>query len=100
MKNDISKVIKIIANFFNKNITDAEIAHLSQHLNFETMKRNPAVNKEHIAETYKKNQVTNYTGKFFRSGQVGDYKTAMSPELINRFDKWIKTGMEATDYVV
>ncbi|XP_044738375.1 luciferin sulfotransferase-like [Chrysoperla carnea] len=81
MKSDLRSVIKQVIQFLDKNYSDDEISKLEKHLSFESMKNNPAVNDSH--------RFSHDGGKFLRAGIVGSYKSEMTPELIERFDKWI-----------
>ncbi|XP_044739367.1 luciferin sulfotransferase-like [Chrysoperla carnea] len=80
MKSDLRSVIKNVMKFLNKNYSDEEITKLEDHLSFESMKNNKSVNYANLGGN---------SGKFMRAGFIGSYKNDMTPELINRFDKWI-----------
>lgn len=74
------------------------------------MKNNPYVNYEDVAkaavETHKTNNASHLNEKdnnndnnnnvaFMRKGQVGGWKTELSLDLIERFDKWnIEQGID------
>ncbi|XP_014225888.1 estrogen sulfotransferase, testis isoform-like [Trichogramma pretiosum] len=87
MKKDITSVIKKTAKFLNKDLNDEEIQRLAQHLSFESMKKNPAVNRE-VNIKWMKSQ-SKVDGEFMRSGTVGQWKETMSEEMIEKFDAWI-----------
>ncbi|XP_014227592.2 sulfotransferase family cytosolic 1B member 1-like [Trichogramma pretiosum] len=91
MKKDIVSVIKKTADFLNKNLNDEEIERLAKHLSFESMKNNPAVNREFNIKWIKSNNVygeSKVDGEFIRSGSVGQWKETMSEEMIEKFDAW------------
>ncbi|KAF2890745.1 hypothetical protein ILUMI_15428, partial [Ignelater luminosus] len=44
MKNDLPGVIKTVANFLGKSITEDQLTKLTELLSFESMKNNPTVN--------------------------------------------------------
>ena len=84
----------------NYTLTDFDISKLCQHLKFEKMQKNPAVNLEPILfkdESMKTEQYEKV--KFIRKGQVGDWKNYLSEDLSTRFDAWTEehfggTGIE------
>lgn len=62
---------------------------LEDHLSFESMKKNKAVNNELFVELVC--STMNFSigkGSFLRSGIVGEGKTKMTPELVKLFDEW------------
>eukprot|EP00091_Calanus_sinicus_P012933 TRINITY_DN28871_c0_g1_i1.p1 TRINITY_DN28871_c0_g1~~TRINITY_DN28871_c0_g1_i1.p1 ORF type:complete len:113 (-),score=37.52 TRINITY_DN28871_c0_g1_i1:244-582(-) len=54
MKRDLPAVIKKVAHFLDKNLSDTDISELADHLSFKNMKKNAAVNKEDVLETMRK----------------------------------------------
>lgn len=80
MKNDLQSTIEQVAKFLNKTVTEVQMRKLLEHLNFDSMKNNTAVNYENTRNT---------TLKFMRKGVVGDYRNLMSEETIEKFDVWI-----------
>ena len=53
MKKDLPAVIRRTASFLDKNITEPDVQRLADHLNFNNMKNNKAVNKEKFEELSK-----------------------------------------------
>ena len=53
MKKDLPAVIRRTASFLDKNITEPDVQKLADHLNFNNMKNNKAVNKEKFEELSK-----------------------------------------------
>ena len=53
MKTDLPKVIRRTATFLDKTITDTDVQRLADHLDFNKMKNNKAVNKEEFEELSK-----------------------------------------------
>ncbi|KAF5277390.1 hypothetical protein FQA39_LY06203 [Lamprigera yunnana] len=90
MKKDLLEVIRKVAKFLNKSHTEQEEKTLLDWLSFDKMKTNKSVNH---------NDLYGKAG-FMRSGKVGDHKAKMSPELISKFDEWIKSSLQNTDYVI
>lgn len=99
MKADLPAVIKKVAAFLGKQCTEDELKKLAEHLSFENMKNNAAVNYEPVCEANKKNGLTDSDGKFMRSGTVGSFKAAMTPEQINQIDKWSEENLKGTGFI-
>ncbi|KAF2888500.1 hypothetical protein ILUMI_17673, partial [Ignelater luminosus] len=99
MRNDLPAVIKTIANFLEKSITEDQLTKLTEHLSFESMKKNPTVNHRESVQ-YTKLGVANAHKNFIRSGKVGGYKFEMSPEMIEKFKAWTKENTEGADLVL
>ncbi|XP_068896625.1 luciferin sulfotransferase-like [Tenebrio molitor] len=97
MKSDLGGVIRRVSQFLHKSLTDEQIKILSHHLDFESMKKNPAVNYEAFYEPLRKLRPE---GRFIRKGTVGDHKTIMSLDMQKKFDDWIESSIQDTDYAV
>lgn len=100
MKADLPKMIRKVAQFLDRPLTDEQVQQLTEHLSFEKMKNNTAVNKEPVLEMLRKYKLTKFNGVFMRAGKVGSYENLMSPELFKKFEKWTKNNIKGTDYVV
>nr|CAH7721408.1 unnamed protein product [Callosobruchus chinensis] len=98
MNKDLPTVIKKVANFLQKPLSEEQVQILCNHLSFENMKKNPAVNYEMVISINRKYKLTQSEGKFMRSGKVGDYKANMSPEIIKTFDEWSEQNLKDTDF--
>ncbi|XP_059489703.1 luciferin sulfotransferase-like isoform X2 [Neocloeon triangulifer] len=100
MKNDLPSVIRKTAEFLGKNLSDAKVEILTEHLSFNSMKNNPAVNYEDVVEINRKYNLIDKEeiekGAFMRKGSVGDYKGQMSKDMISRFDNWTETNLKGT----
>ena len=77
----------------DKELNEAEVSLLAEHLSFDSMKNNPSVNYEAVMEINRKFNLTSEDGHFMRSGQVGNYNEAMSPEIILEFDQWTQENL-------
>ena len=53
MKQDLPAVIRKVAGFLDKRMSDIEVSSLAEHLSFNKMKENKAVNKEDFEEISK-----------------------------------------------
>jgi hypothetical protein len=97
---DLPSVIRQTAKFLGKDLSSEKVDILNKHLSFASMKDNPAVNYEDVVEINRKYNLINEDeiskGSFMRSGQVGDYKAKMTPEMITRFDEWTYKHLKGT----
>lgn len=90
MKKDLPNAIYQCAEFLgvSEKLNDEEVSRMCDHLNFDKMQRNQAVNLEPIynpeGDADDKNAI-----KFIRKGQIGDWKNYMTHEISERFDEWI-----------
>jgi len=87
MKADLPKVIKRVADFLAKSLTDEEVTTLADHLSFNNMSNNAAVNKEDVVEFAIKlhggnsiQEAKSGGGKFMRKGEVGDWQNHLTEE--------------------
>lgn len=94
MKRDLTSAILKCAQFLGveNRLTDADVEKLGDHLNFDKMQKNKAVNLENIIQPNDKNTV-----KFIRRGQIGDWKNYMSADMSRRFDEWIERNSCESD---
>lgn len=97
MKKDLKSVIRRVAKFLEKDLSDDDVRKLEDHLSFESMKKNPSVNNAQ-AEIVKRQIYKNGTENesFFRAGKVGNYKAEMTEEIIKQFDEWTEKHVKGT----
>lgn len=81
-------MIRQAGRFLDKDLLDDQVLVLEDHLSFESMKNNRAVNYEPVIEINKTHNLIEADGTFMRSGTVGLGKQKMSPEYVNIFDEW------------
>lgn len=75
MRKDLRSAIRKVVTFLDKKLSDEQIDKLWNHLQFDTMKDNSAVNHKNIDQT-----------TFMRKGKCEAYKQEMSAEWIMRFN--------------
>jgi hypothetical protein len=97
MKSGLGAVIRRVSQFLQKILTDEQIEVLIHHLDFESLKNNPAVNYTPEHERLGKLRPES---KIIRKGTVGDHKTIMSPDMQKKFDEWTVSSIQDTDYPV
>lgn len=85
MKNDLKATIRRAASFLNKDLSDNQVDALYEHLQFEKMKENAAVNHKNLGQD-----------TFMRKGKSGSYREEMSTEWIERFDAVTKVAFHGT----
>ncbi|XP_036149357.1 sulfotransferase 4A1-like [Monomorium pharaonis] len=86
---DLPRNIKEIAAFFGKTYSDEQINKLVEHLKIENFRKNPMVNNQ-SPDQMKPNM-------FIRQGKTGSWKEIFTPEIEDRFDKWITDNLKDTD---
>ncbi|XP_034255081.1 luciferin sulfotransferase-like isoform X2 [Thrips palmi] len=96
LKQDLAGVIRRTAAFLGKQMDDDQVERLKDHLSFESMKNNPAVNYEEVIEINRRHKLITEDGVFMRSGTVGNWKVLMSPEQSKRFDDWSAENLKGT----
>ncbi|CAM6031280.1 unnamed protein product [Sphagnum compactum] len=96
MKEDLPSIIVKCAEFLNTGVTlnDDQIQEICDHLKFDKMQKNPAVNLEPIIGKQEESP-----GKFIRKGQIGDWKNYMNDKISNQFDEWIDKKFSNTGLV-
>ncbi|XP_011883394.1 PREDICTED: sulfotransferase 4A1-like [Vollenhovia emeryi] len=87
---DLPKNIRKIAAFFGKNYSDQQMAKLAEHLKIENFRKNPMVNQPSPNGTIK-------SELFIRQGKIGGWKDMFTPEIEEKFSKWIADNLKDTD---
>lgn len=86
----MSDVIKQVATFFDKSYSEEQIAKLAKHLNIDNFRKNPMVNQASPHNQMKEEM-------FIRQGKVGGWKEVFTPEIDEKFNKWIADNLKDTD---
>nr|CAI5828441.1 unnamed protein product [Callosobruchus analis] len=95
------RMIRKMADFLEKPISDGGVEKLVNHLNIKNMRKNPAVNNEDLIEKSRKSKGLEMSEtNHMRLGKMGSHKIDMAPELIEKVDKWIEENIKGTDFVV
>lgn len=112
MKKDLESVVRRTAKFLGKTVSEEDMSGLLDHLSFNKMKTNNAVNMKAFAERLKdfisklpaqhgEAPPPSSGGDFIRKGEVGDHKNIMSTEMINKFNEThskMKDDLEMKDF--
>ena len=96
MKKDLPAVIRTVANFLEKKMSEIEVTNLATHLSFDNMKENAAVNKEDVLQTMRK-MTGALEGSFMRKGQTGDWRNHLTDDQLQRMICWEKKNLEGSD---
>ena len=94
MKRDLKSQIRKVASFLGKDCSEEQVEKLAEHLHFDNFKNNPSVNHEHLKA---KGFAYMDRGDFCRKGKVGSWKECFTPEMNEKFDKWLAEKMKGTD---
>ncbi|XP_054720276.1 sulfotransferase 1 family member D1-like [Uloborus diversus] len=95
LKKDLHTNVMKIASFLEKQLTTENINAIIEHCSFQNMA------KSNTVALSSNDVVGGSVGKFFRKGQVGDWKNYLTPEQIERLDEEVvkvcgKSGLEYT----
>lgn len=83
LRKDLKSELSRLGKFLGKRLDGEALDQLADHLSFEAMKKNPAVNQEKLLGSLKPGQ------GFIRKGIVGGYREVFSLELNAKFNRWI-----------
>ncbi|XP_043204339.1 sulfotransferase 1C2-like [Amphibalanus amphitrite] len=94
MKKDLRAQIRKVSKFLGKDYSEEQVDKLAEHLHIDNFKKNPWVNADHMKDG--KIMHTD-RGSFIRKGKTGDWKNHFTPEMNEKFDKWMAEKMKGTD---
>lgn len=91
--------VKTIATFLGKELSDANVNAICDYLSVENMRNNQSCNFQALVQNKygQEGPFKEYGKHFVRKATVGDWKSHMSQELSDRFDKWIAENTKGTD---
>ena len=101
MKSDLAAVIRKVSSFLEHPVPEDQIQSLIDHLSFDKMKDNKAVNKEEMIKATQGSMDDAHkteNAKFMRKGETGDWKNHFTPELEKKFVEWEKRWLEGSDF--
>eukprot|EP00794_Sanderia_malayensis_P014882 gene14882-16428_t len=89
MKQDLQSAIKKVASFLDKELTDAQVESLEDHLSFKSMREisGTVENGKKLGIFVEK---TEKDAHFFRKGEVGDWKNYFTEEMNKKVDDEIE----------
>ncbi|GLH10765.1 uncharacterized protein GBIM_15665 [Gryllus bimaculatus] len=96
MKKDLPATIRKVATFLGREVSAAQVAGLSDHLDFQSMRDNPAVNRVPQLEAERGPLAPEQ--RFLRRGEVGDGRRVMAPTTAARLDTWSRQHLAGSDF--
>ncbi|XP_054725391.1 luciferin sulfotransferase isoform X1 [Anastrepha obliqua] len=108
MKRDLPKIVRRCAEFLDIDyqLTDEDLTRICEHLKFDKMQMNPAVNLEPLLKNVADGQNNNSENvnngersKFIRKGEIGDWRNYFSTDATKRFDEWIERNCKGSELV-
>lgn len=104
MKRDLPSVIRKCAEHLKiaRTLSEDDISAICDYVKFDRMAKNSSVNLESIIfqdPIVKENIDMNMYDKvkFIRKGQIGDWQNYLSPDMNEKFDKWIAENFDGSD---
>ncbi|XP_049943377.1 luciferin sulfotransferase-like [Schistocerca serialis cubense] len=102
MKEDLALVVRRTAAFLGKPITEEMVAQLVDHLSFDRMRDNPAVNNssavEHIRKEHQLEPAASTGRSFMRRGVVGEGGQRLSEGVQRRLEHWTEQRLQGRGY--
>ena len=95
---DLAGVIRKTAKFLGKSIPEEKMSSFLEHLSFDKMKSNAAVNKADLVKTTL-NEFDNSDKSlaFMRKGEKGNWKSHLTPQMISKFQVWEQKWLKGSD---
>ncbi len=87
------ETIKKLCEYLGKEFDDSQLDKIVENVSFESMKKNPMVNRE----GGKKAGMLKETGDFIRKGKVGDWLNHFSLKYSDLFDEKIEKSLQTKD---
>ncbi|KAF4524245.1 hypothetical protein B566_EDAN008791 [Ephemera danica] len=94
MIKDQANVIRDVARFIGKSMSEEQVNQLIEHLDIANFRHNPAVNFDQANEI---GMLKEGVQTFVRKGKTGGWREEFTPELNARADKWIEENLKNTD---
>ncbi|XP_070560884.1 sulfotransferase 1B1-like [Ptychodera flava] len=91
VKKDERGTVEKIASFLGKEVDQQTLERIVTHCSFESMKKNPAVNREDAAD------VDSSVSPFMRKGIVGDWKNHFTVAQNEQIEQYYKERLGNTD---
>ncbi|XP_065082225.1 sulfotransferase 1 family member D1-like [Ochlerotatus camptorhynchus] len=95
MKQELKSTLRRVSVFFHKSYSDEQLAKLAQHLSFESMKHNKAVNYSEwlefvLSQTNRADKLRDQNYMFIRRGEADGWKRELDPEMLHELEEWTK----------
>ncbi|XP_013198993.2 sulfotransferase 1C4-like [Amyelois transitella] len=94
LSKDMPGVIRRVAKFLGKTVTEEQISGLCEHLKFENFRKNKSVNYEVLGELgfIKKGE------HFVRKGKTGGWREYFDEEMTKEAEEWMEEGLKGIDF--
>ncbi|KAJ8722505.1 hypothetical protein PYW07_003685 [Mythimna separata] len=90
---DLPAVVRRVADFLGKEVTEEQMTRLCDHLSFENFKKNKAVNYEDLKEF----DIVSPKENFIRRGKAHGWHDYFDEEMTQQADQWIEDSLRDTD---
>ncbi|XP_038215332.1 uncharacterized protein LOC119834885 [Zerene cesonia] len=94
LSKDLPAVIRRVADFLGKEMSQEQVMKLAHHLNFSNFKDNTSVNNVHLGNP---DIVVDGEAPFVRKGKVGGWRDHFDDEMVEQADRWLKENLADTD---
>ncbi|XP_049943315.1 luciferin sulfotransferase-like [Schistocerca serialis cubense] len=102
MKADLSSVVHRVAAHLGRPLPEDQLPALLEHLSFQKMRSNKAVNFEEKVENARQDMglrpAVSEGLRFMRSGAVGDGQQRLSEEVLLKVDAWTDACLAGSDF--
>ena len=95
---DLLSVIRRAGEFLGVTVTEENAQKLVEHLSFENMKSLLAKQLDKIEGLTEEEKER--TLKLYRQGNVEAWRTALSPDMAEKFDRWTKEKLAGTEFSI
>lgn len=99
MKRDLASVLRKTSAFLGRPVAEERIPALVDHLSFDKMKKNDAVNKSDMVQV--SNEICGAKVErtaFMRQGKAGTWRASFTPEMTARFEEWENRWLKDSDF--
>ncbi|KAG6448318.1 hypothetical protein O3G_MSEX005471 [Manduca sexta] len=94
LSKDLPAAVRRVAEFFNKQYTEEELAQLCDHLSIESFKNNKSVNYDVMKEL---GILIPGEQSFIRKGKAGGWRDYFDEEMTKQAELWIADNLRDTD---
>ncbi|XP_076034910.1 uncharacterized protein LOC143021359 [Oratosquilla oratoria] len=99
LKADPMAEVRELDKFLGTNLTEEQMKKVIEHTSFDKMQARDVHFRisEEIEKKIMNQEAIQTKGGFFRKGQVGDFKTMLTPVQESKIDAWTKMNAEGMD---
>ncbi|KAM3963077.1 sulfotransferase 1A1-like [Aphomia sociella] len=93
LSKDLPGVVRKVAQFFNKPVTEEQVSQLCDHLHIDNFRRNKSVNYDFLKDI----GLWDKGGQFIRNGKTGGWRDYFDEEMKQQAERWIKENFDGTN---